>query len=144
MAIQYPLVNRSFSMVPSPPLRQLLRPLTRLPLLLLLSLLSLLCGIDTVNGFQIFGPAARPFSRRRQLPRTAPMHPGRQNCFISDIIERDIKEHSERGAEAGSAPFQVVTRFPPEPNGHLHLGHAKVRCKTDDVIAYSCRLARLP
>lgn len=44
----------------------------------------------------------------------------KQGSFIQDIIDEDMKNNTYGG--------RVHTRFPPEPNGYLHIGHAKAIC----------------
>ena len=51
---------------------------------------------------------------------SSPAAPAPASNFIRDIIVEDLKTNKYEG--------RVQTRFPPEPNGYLHIGHAKAIC----------------
>ena len=58
-------------------------------------------------------------NRPNARPSTAPAE-GTPSHFIRNIVIEDVRQNKNGG--------RIYTRFPPEPNGYLHIGHAKSIC----------------
>jgi glutaminyl-tRNA synthetase len=86
-------------------------------------------------------PAARKPADGNASGKPAEAQPASTSNFIRSIVESDLAGgkyaprrwggapgplHDHEGAAAD--PAKIRTRFPPEPNGYLHYGHAKSIC----------------
>src|SRR4051812_27037200 len=79
------------------------------------------------------GPIGRSAGYNRGFPpmETRSTDPPREQDVPLDFIRSIVAADARSGRHQG----RVATRFPPEPNGYLHIGHAKSICLNFGVAA---------